>query len=192
MEYDNIVPQNVGELEPKGLIIIRRQKLIPTEIQGFDLIETEDTFKATELREAFKWASKSPYHLHEFIFPIAGASLAGSLNYDPEKGEDLLMLSSGQRMGISPKQKEGHYYVETDNLMYFKIFYFPPVEHMLLFRQSSIFVSLPPSGTTPVLHFTFNSGTHTEEELAIGMTALLKKVTRVTGNLLDGIYSNPH
>lgn len=190
-EFDNVVPDNVGELEPLGIITVQRKKIVESGAEGIFHLENGEARVFTDLRNAFEWSTRDAGSMHEFIFPMAGSSLAGALNYDPEKDAEVVTLSSGKRMGMSPKKRESEYHIETDQKNFFHIVYIPSVRQKHLFREDSVFISLDPKNSVPVLHFTFNSGLRSFEDLALGMTDLLKRITRITNNLLDGIYDNP-
>lgn len=190
-EYDNIVPQNVGELEPLGAMTVKRQKTIPTEFESLNYIQNCEEASFGDLKSAFEWASKAPEYMHEFVFPVAGARLAGSLNFDFEKNDEVLMLTSGTRTGISPKEIEGDYFAVTDNKNYFYIVFTPYVNYKNMIKGRSVFLSLPSQGTVPILHFSINPGVHEPEDMAIAMTEVLKKITKTMNKLLDGYYDHP-
>lgn len=184
MEFDNILPENVAELEPKDKIFVRRELVLGYDFKsGAPIKKIMGIGAFTSVKNALEFVSSSIDSRHAVIIPLPGVSLSGFISKDESTGISYLSISSDKRSGIVPVAVGGVYAATSDGLTVLNI---GIAQNPDLFESGLSVVELSKDGEVS-LEFIVNPGKHTVPELADGVTEMMKKTNSVINNLLDGI-----
>lgn len=190
MPEHSFVSENLAEFEPRGQIVVVRKLILGYQTSQSGLISVDRTVGHsffTEIKAAFEWISLNSECAHEVYFPLPGIGFYG---YTTTDGKENVVFGSDRDLGTSPKKIEGEYDVETSKFGAFtlNIKFKSDID---IFEGDTFKLDLPRPGGVTRLVFAFRSGKHTPDELAGGMTKLLKRTNQVLEKLVGGYNDYP-
>jgi hypothetical protein len=190
MTEHSLLPENLAELEPLGLVTVGRYEVLAYRLDGTPIADPSEIRQFKQLKDALDWSVGSPRHLHQFKIPISGASLSAFLSVDPETFQETLTLSSGERSVTVPKAVKKVYAAVTDNESLFNLYISLDPKETSVFGSDFAWINLTKEGGAPTLNFTLNPGFYTTDELAVDLTYMIRRVGKVVDQLLDGVDTN--
>lgn len=190
-EFDSLLPDRIHDLEPLGRMSVFRSRGKAAGSRGKASLEDVSAGNFTDVRKALEWSLEAPEYRHSFTIPLPGASLSGYLVGDTPGFGEVLTLATQERVGMSPRAIYGHHAVLTDYSGFFDVIVTLDPDMTPLFDRGVAWIRLQKDGSAPSLDFCVNPGAHSMEELADGITRILKRVNVVLNDLLNGMMDNP-